>query len=122
MGTETQRLQGELKRLIKRLGWSQKRFARELQAMDEDSECATTREVNQFEERVKKHLTRPTVQPELLERYLQQIQGHQEFRKLDVYVPYPLIDEGFPDEFIDGMRQISTMLDEPLEEENGYAD
>lgn len=90
--------------------------------MDEDSECATTREVNQFEERVKKHLTRPTVQPELLERYLQQIQGHQEFRKLDIYVPYPFIDEGFPDEFIDGMRQISTMLDEPSEEENGYAD
>lgn len=79
MGTETHRLQKEIKRLIKRLGWSQKRLARELQAMEEDDGCATNQEVKQYEERVKKHLNRPTVSSELLERYLQQIQEHEDF-------------------------------------------
>lgn len=111
MGTETHRLQKEIKRLIKRLGWSQKRLARELQAMEEDDGCATNQEVKQYEERVKKHLTRPTVSSELLERYLQQIQEHEDFRRLDVFVPHCHIGEEFSEEFVQGMRRISTMLD-----------
>ena len=112
MGTETNRLQQEIKGLIKRLGWSQKRFARELQAMEEDGDWATPHEVHQYEERVKKHLTRTTVPRELLERYLQQIQRHEEFAKLNVAVPYSLTDEEFSEEFVQGMRLISAMLDE----------
>jgi len=80
--------------------------------MDEDGDWATEKEVNQYEERLKKHLARSTVSPELLERYLQQIQRHQEFAKLNVIVPYALIDEDFSEEFIQGMRLISAMLDE----------
>jgi transcriptional regulator with XRE-family HTH domain len=112
MGTETHRLQSEIKRLIKRLGWSQKRLARELQAMEEDGAWASTHEVSQYEERVKKHLTRPTVSTELLERYLQQIQAHQDFAKLDIFIPHAQIDEEFSEEFVQGMRRISAMLDE----------
>ena len=112
MGTETQRLQQLIKGLIKRLGWSQKRFARELQAMDEDGDWATQRDVSQYEERVKKHLSRPTVSPELLERYLQQLQAHEEFAKLDVLVPYFVAEQDFSVEFVRGMREISTMLDQ----------
>lgn len=112
MGTETHRLQREIKSLIKRLGWSQKRLARELQAMDEDGDWATEKEVNRYEERLKKHLARSTVPPELLEHYLQQIQRHQEFAKLNVVIPYSLIDEEFSEEFVQGMRLISAMLDE----------
>ncbi len=112
MGTETHRLQKEIKRLIKRLGWSQKRLARELQAVEDDDGCATNQEVKQYEERVKKHLNRPTVSSELLERYLQQIQEHEDFRKLDVFLSHCHIDEEFSEEFVQGMRRISTMLDE----------
>lgn len=112
MGTETQRLQKEIKGLIKRLGWSQKRFAREIQAMEEDADWATEVEVMQYEERMKKHLSRPTVSPELLERYLQQLQSHEAFAKLNVVVPYFVADETLSDEFVRGMRNISIMLDD----------
>lgn len=118
MGTETQRLQREIKGLIKQLGWSQKRFARELQAMDEDGDWSTERETCQFEERVKKHLTRPTVSPELLGRYLQQLQGHGDFAKLNVTVPYFANHRGFSEDLVEGMRRISAMLDEPSLDSN----
>ena len=64
------------------------------------------------EERMKKHLSRPTVSPELLERYLQQLQAHEAFAKLNVVVPYFVADETLSDEFVRGMRNISIMLDE----------
>lgn len=112
MGTETDRLQREIKGLIRRLGWSQKRFARELQAMDEDGDWVTSKEVGQYEERVKKHLTRTTVPPELLGRYLQQLQQHEEFTKLNVVVPHFIADGDFSEEFVQGMRLISVALDE----------
>jgi hypothetical protein len=114
MGTETQRLQDEIKGLIKQLGWSQKRFARELQAMDDDADTwtAVEEETSRYEERVKKQLTRPTVAPELLRRYLQQLQSHEAFANLDVIVPYFEADDSFPRELLEGMKKISAMLDE----------
>jgi hypothetical protein len=80
--------------------------------MEEDGDYATSHEVHQYEERVRKHLTRPTVSRELLKRYLQQTQRHEEFAKLNVVVPYSLTYEDFSEEFIQGMRLISAMLDE----------
>lgn len=114
MGTETQRLQDEIKRLIKQLGWSQKRFARELHAMDDDADTwtAVEEETSRYEERVKKQLTRPTVAPELLRRYLQQLQSHEAFANLDVIVPYFAPDASLPPALLEGMRKISAMLDE----------
>ena len=84
MGTQTERLQREIKRLIKQLGWSQKRFARELLAMTDEGDCATEDEVGQYEERVKKHLSRSATKPELLQRYLHQLQQHDAFDNLKV--------------------------------------
>lgn len=114
MGTETQRLQDEIKRLIKQLGWSQKRFARELHAMDDDADTwtAVEEETSRYEERVKKQLTRPTVAPELLRRYLQQLQSHEAFANLHVIVPYFEADASLPQELLEGMRKISAMLDD----------
>lgn len=112
MGTETERLQREIKRLIKQLGWSQKRFARELLAMTDEGDCATEDEVGQYEERVKKHLSRSATKPELLQRYLHQFQQHDAFDNLKVVVPYFVPTEGFNMEFVKGMQAISMKLDE----------
>jgi len=112
MGTETQKLQQEIKRLIKQLGWSQKRFARELHGMSDEADCSTMKEVGQYVERMKKQLTRSTVAPELLEAYLQQLQSHQDFAKLDVFIPYFVPDDRLPKEFVAGMKTISGILDE----------
>lgn len=119
MGTEIQRLQNEIKRLIKQLGWSQKRFARELQAIDDDDAdrwTAGEEETSRYEERVKKQLTRQTVAPELLRRYLQQLQSHEAFANLDVIVPYFEADASLPQDLLEGMRKISAMLDDQVTE------
>lgn len=112
MGTQTERLQREIKRLIKQLGWSQKRFARELLAMTDEGDCATEDEVGQYEERVKTHLSRSATKPELLQRYLHQLQQHDAFDNLKVVVPYFVPAEGFNMEFVKGMQAISMKLDE----------
>lgn len=110
MGTE--QLQQEIKRLIKQLGWSQKRFARELLAMTDEGDLVNEEEVRQFEERVKKHLSRSATNPELLQRYLHQFQQHDAFNNLKVVVPYFVPTEGFNQEFVKGMQAISMKLNE----------
>lgn len=118
MGTETEQLQWEIKKLIKQLGWSQKRFARELLAMTDEGDCANEEEVGQFEERMKKHLSRPATKPELLLRYLHQLQEHEAFKNLKVVVPYFVPTEGFEVDFVKGMKSISMKLDTgPLKDE-----
>lgn len=114
MGTETEQLQWEIKRLIKQLGWSQKRFARELLAMTDEGDCANAKEVGQYEERVKKHLSRSATKPELLQRYIHQLQQHDAFANLKVVVPHLVPVEGFNMDFVKGMQLISKKLDEKL--------
>ncbi|WP_417663522.1 hypothetical protein [Pseudomonas sp.] len=114
MGTKTEQLQREIKNLIKQLGWSQKRFARELLAMTDEGDCANEKEVGQYEERVKKYLSRPTTNPELLQRYLHQLQHHDAFSNLKVVVPHFVPVEGFNIDLVKGMQLISMRLDETL--------
>lgn len=114
MGTETEQLQREIKKLIKQLGWSQKRFARELLAMTDEGDCANEKEVEQYEERMKKYLSRPATKPELLQQYLHQLQHHDAFANLKVVVPRFVPLEGFNMNLVKGMQVISMRLDEEL--------
>lgn len=114
MGTETEQLQREIKKLIKQLGWSQKRFARELLAMTDEGDCANEKEVEQYEERMKKYLSRPATKPELLQQYLHQLQHHDAFANLKVVVPRFVPFEGFNMNLVKGMQVISMRLDEEL--------
>ena len=50
--------------------------------------------------------------PELLRRYLQQLQSHEAFANLDVIVPYFEADDSLPRELLEGMKKISAMLDD----------
>ncbi|NWB27915.1 hypothetical protein [Pseudomonas gingeri] len=117
MGTETQRLQEEIKALIARLGWSQKTLAGELWALEYDDDCPPKKDVDLFAERLKKQLTRPTAAPERLRHYLHLLQQHDQFKELDVVVPRFVPNVGFSKEFLEGMRMISTQLDERLDDE-----
>ncbi|WP_153020641.1 hypothetical protein [Pseudomonas sp. BMS12] len=100
--------------MIKQLGWSQKRFSRELLAMTDEGDCANEKEVGQYEERVKKHLSRSATKPDLLQRYLHQLQQHEAFANLKVLVPHSAPVEGFSRDFVEGMQLISIRLDEEL--------
>lgn len=114
MGTGSEQLQQEIKKLIKQLGWSQKRFARELFAMTDEADTASEEEVRQYEERVKKQLSRPATKPELLQQYLHQLQKHHAFANLKVVVPIYVPLEGSNTDFVKGMQLISKMLDKEL--------
>lgn len=117
MGTETQQLQDEIKTLIARLGWSQKTLAGELWSIMNDDDYPQKIEVNRFAERLKKQLTRPTAAPEQLQRYLDLLQTHDQLKQLNVIVPNFVPSVGFSKEFLEGMRAISTHLDEKLDGE-----
>lgn len=117
MGTETQQLQEKIKKLIARLGWSQKTLAGELWSIMNDDDYPQKIEVNRFAERLKKQLTRPTAAPEQLQRYLDLLQTHEQFKQLNVIVPSFVRSVGFSEELLEGMRAISTHLDEKLDGE-----
>ena len=88
MGTNrTKSLQTEIKEYLVKLNWSQKRFAREWYA--EHFDINHDDEIKNFEEKVKKDLSRATVKPELLLAYRDFITQSDQFKKLDlVYHPY----------------------------------
>lgn len=76
MGTmDTLELQKEIKKLIGKLGWSQKRLGREVYIATFD-DCE---EITKFEEKAKKDLSRKTTNAERLHEYLKIISHHHEF-------------------------------------------
>lgn len=111
MGTETETLQNEINGLISRLGWSQKRLAREIHALEFEDTTDTPEEIMQAEERLKKHLSRKTTAPERLRRYLELLQEHDDFRRLQVVVPRYIPARDFSEAFVEGMKSISQALD-----------
>lgn len=117
MGTETQRLQQEIKALIARLGWSQKTLAGELWALEYDIDFPEKEDIRRFKERLKKQLTRPTAAPKKLQHYLHLIQQHEQFKHINMIVPQLIPNAGFSYAFLEGMRAISLGLDDMLEDE-----
>ena len=106
MGTAD--LQREIKSLLGKLNWSQKRLGRELYIVkcdyDDDDE------IRRYEEKVKKHLSRSSTDPELLQCYLDVISQHSEFKNLDIIIPQyrsgPILSETMEE----GMKNISKLI------------
>lgn len=117
MGTETWELQQEIRKVIRRLGWSQRRLARELEALLDEDAMSTTKEVRQFEERLRKQLNRPTVAPQLLRRYLDLIKQHEDFARSTMIVPQFVPTGRFSLSFENRMREISEKLDDAIHDE-----
>ncbi|WP_339648991.1 hypothetical protein [Halopseudomonas pelagia] len=111
MGTETEELQSHIKDLIGRLGWSSKRFAREIHHI-EGSGADTDSEIANFEERIKKQLSRKTTKPSLLRRYLEILGTHEDFAELGMVMPHCYKPSSMSQELFDGMALISKRLDE----------
>ena len=82
---QTKELQADIKSLIKKLKWSRKTLACEI--FYELNENGDSTDLARFEESLKKSLTRETTKPELLQRYLNIISQHRDFKKLKTIVP-----------------------------------
>jgi hypothetical protein len=106
MGTDE--LQSEIKRLIAKLKWSQKRLGREFYTAKYDDDDYV--EIRRHEEKVKKDLSRPSTNPELLMSYLEVIYLHQEFKKLDIVLPYYRKSGVLSDEMEKEMMKISKSI------------
>ncbi|MED5602844.1 hypothetical protein [Alloalcanivorax sp.] len=97
MGTknETIELQEQIKQVIRELGWSQNLLARKIYTEIHDVD--NDREIESFQERLKKELQRPTTKPDKLKRYISIIYRHPEAEHLDKtlnkYVPLGHISE-----------------------------
>ena len=104
----TAELQKEIKSLLGKLNWSQKRLGRELYTAKSDYDDDD--EIRRHEENVKKHLSRSSVDPELLQCYLDVISQHSEFKNLDIIIPQyqksPILSETMEQ----GMNDISKLI------------
>jgi hypothetical protein len=108
MGTEE--LQKEIKRLLGKLKWSQKRLGREFYYLKHDDDDPV--EISRYEEKAKKDLLRKSTSPNVLQSYLDLIVQHNEFKKLDIIIPI-YQQSGFLSEGIErGMVKISKIISE----------
>ena len=106
---ETAELQEEIKNLLAKLNWSQKRLGGEFydskyEFEDDDVERA------RYEEKAKKHLSRSTTKREILKSYLDVILHHDEFKKLDLVVPTYKRSGLLSEEMEVGMENISKLI------------
>lgn len=115
MGTEkTQELQAIIKELCARAGWSQKRLAREIYITLQEYDDEDDIEINRFEEKLKKALSRPTTNPEQLQRYLDVMRDMNAIKKADLIVPQYHSTNVLDPELEKAMLEVSKQLTKRL--------
>lgn len=105
----TAELQEEIKTLLKKLKWSQRRLGSEFYYAQHGCED-DDKELNRYEEKAKKDLLRTTTKVEVLQSYLNLITQHDEFMKLGLVVPVYLKNKLFSEEMELGMKKISELI------------
>ncbi|TMP39936.1 hypothetical protein CWB96_22735 [Pseudoalteromonas citrea] len=106
----TTELQEEIKRLLGKLKWSQKKLGRELYHAKYDDDDFV--EISRYEEKVKKDLIRKSTKTEVLESYMDIIVKHEEFQKLDIMVPTYQKTGVLSERMESGMNNISRLVGE----------
>ena len=104
----TVELQNEIKSILAKLKWSQKRLGREFYIAKHDYDDDV--EIKRYEEKVKKDLSRERIKPELLFSYLDVISQHNEFKNLDVIIPQYRKSNVLSDTMEVGMNDISKLI------------
>lgn len=104
----TMELQEEIKRLLGKLKWSQKRLGRELYYAKYDDDDVV--EISRHEEKVKKDLIRKSTKTEVLQSYMDIIVNHDEFQKLDLMVPKYQKTGVLSEHMESGMNNISRLV------------
>jgi hypothetical protein len=101
-------LQNEIKSILAKLKWSQKRLGREFYIAKHDYD--NDDEIRQYEEKVRKDLSRKTTKPELLASYLKVISQHKEFENLNIVIPSYYKSGVLSDAMELGMSNVSKLI------------
>lgn len=114
MGTncETIALQGQIKSLIGRLGWTQNQLAKNIYT--ELNEVENHEELLKFQERFKKDLQRPTTKAEKLQNYILIILDHHDAKILDLTFNTCTILGGISQTLRKDIERISKEIDSKL--------
>ena len=104
----TLELQNEIKSILAKLRWSQKRLGREYYIAKHDYDDDV--EIKRSEEKVKKDLSREQIKPELLFSYLDVISQHNEFKNLDIIIPQYRKNNVLSETVEVGMNNISKLI------------
>lgn len=101
-----------LKQLIKKLGWSQKKFSRRFfwEIYDSDNET----EIKQFEEKFKKQISRKSTNEKLIDSYIDFLFSLEEAAQLEYKRPCNFSEFDFSKEFNRKMKQISKNINDQI--------
>ncbi len=112
--TESEKKQKELKDLIKKIGFTQNKFA---QYFYNETESENEVETKQFQEKFKKQLHRKTTDIEIIDTYLKFLVELPAFAKLNDIKPNYIANNNFSDIFNKRMKKISESITKSLENE-----
>ena len=105
---EVEYLQQKIKKSLKEIRWTQRKFAEELYNYNYIDE----NEINKETEKIKKHLQRKTTNIEILKNYLLFLSKEEE-----IYETY-LFDDEFDLDFNKRLKEISQNMYEKIAEKN----
>lgn len=111
---KTKEKQEELKKWIKKLGMTQKYFARQFFIDDYIYDNDNEEEIEEFYQKFKGHLKRITTPVETIEIYLSYLYGMDEFNKKCYVRPTKVEDDIFGDDFDLKMEEVSKNISEHL--------
>jgi len=103
---EVEYLQQKIKKSLKKIGWTQRKFAEEFY------NCIDENEINKETEKIKKHLQRKTTNIEILKKYLLFLSKEEEI--CETY----LFDDEFDLNFNKRLKEISQNMYEKIAEKN----
>jgi hypothetical protein len=104
--------QNELKKWIRKLDWTQNKFARRYYFDQNDTDIES--EIKQFTEKFKKQLSRPTTKVERIDTYLEYLYSLDEFKRNNFVKPQNYSALKFDQEFNCEMKKISEMISRKL--------
>ncbi|HAS8452706.1 TPA: hypothetical protein I7726_22405 [Vibrio vulnificus] len=101
-----------LEKILKLLGWSRKRLAREVYVELHDSD--NPKDILNFEDKIKKEFQRATTKQEKFEFYLKIISTHRDFKKLNLVVPSYQSSNLLSNTIDEGLSKISKSISDDL--------
>ncbi len=114
----TNELQSEIKKLIKKIGWSLPKLSDVIYTAMHDEFEYDEDEALKFREKIKKQLSRKSTTPEILENYLHIISQDRKVERHEIIIPVYIKSKYLDSEMVEKMRSISRGITKSLVDKN----